>query len=135
MKGESPTWKTLNNYTIIMTKNNDKIRILWVWYFCLCWSRLLLKILKISFWAFSRKNWISLDLWALFSWKLCKAFRIARCKQCQLVKSCLNSDLYLIYKTSGTALLDIITSYKPSLSLSQENGKNLLPALLDTSTT
>ena len=36
---------------------------------------------------------------------------------------------------SGTALLDIKVSYKPLPSLSQENRKILLPALLDTSTT
>ena len=84
----------------------------------------ILKILKISFWTQWRKNCISLDLWALFSWKPCKAFRIAQCKQPRLVKPCLNSDLYFISKTSGTALLETITSYKPLPILSQENKKN-----------
>ena len=45
-----------------------------------------LKILKISFW---RKNCVSFDLWALFSWEPWKALRIAQCKQRRLVKPCL----------------------------------------------
>ena len=36
LEGESPTLKTFNNYTIIMTNNSDKIGILWAWCFCLC---------------------------------------------------------------------------------------------------
>ena len=40
-----------------------------------------------------------------------------------LVKPCLNSDLYFISKTSATALLETIVSYKPLPSLSQENRK------------
>ena len=87
------------------------------------------KILKISFWTLWRKNCISLDLWALFSLKACKAFRIAQCKEPQLIKPCLNSDLYFIFKTSGTALLETIVSYKP-LPLSQENRKTLPQAAL-----
>ena len=55
------------------------------------------KILKISFWTFRRKNCISLVLWALFSLKQCKTFRIAQCKKPRLVKPCLNSDLYFIF--------------------------------------
>ena len=95
------------------------------------------KILKISLWAFWRKNCISLDLWALFSWNPCKAFRIAQYKQPRLIKPCLHSDLYFISKTSGAALLEATVSYKrkPFPSLSQENRTTLLPALLDTPTT
>ena len=77
----------------------------------------ILKILKISFWTFPRKNWLSLDLWALFSLKSCKALRIAQCKHPRLEKTCLNSDLYFISKTIGTALTEIIVSYKPLSSL------------------
>ena len=51
---------------------------------------------------------------------MCKAFRIPQCKQPQLVKPCLNPDLFFISKTSGTVLL---VSYKPLPSLSQENRK------------
>ena len=29
--GESSTLKNFNNYTLIMTSNSDKVRILWVW--------------------------------------------------------------------------------------------------------
>ena len=147
MEGESPTSKTFNNYIIIMTNNSDKIIMLWVWYFCLYCLFLssfamvifmlflnILKILKIPFWIFWRKN-ISLDLWSLFSWKPCKAFRIAHCKQPRLLKPCLNSDLYFISKTSSRVLLEKIFCYKPFPSLSQENRKTLLPASLDTSTT
>ena len=92
----------------------------------------ILKILK-SFWTFWRKNCISLDLWALFSWKPCKAFKIAQCKQPQLIKPCLNFDLCFISKTSRTALLETIVSYKrkPHPSLSRKTEKTLLPALLD----
>ena len=100
--------KTFNNYTMIMTNNSGKIIMLWVWCFCLCclyfWVKQksalvnfmlflnIFKILKISFWTFWRKNCISVALRALFSWKPCIAFRIAQCKQPQLVKPCLNSD-------------------------------------------
>ena len=47
----------------------------------------IVKILKVSFWTFWRKICISLDLWALFLWKLCKAFRIVQCKQLRFLKS------------------------------------------------
>ena len=47
----------------------------------------IVKILKVSFWTFWRKICISLDLWALFFWKLCKAFRVAQCKQLRFLKS------------------------------------------------
>ena len=86
-------------------------------------------------WTFLRKNCIFLDLWVLFSWKLCRNFRTARCKQPRLAKPCLNSDLHFIPKIFGTALLETIVSYKPLPSLSQVNRKTHLPALLDTSTT
>ena len=52
-----------------------------------------------------------------------------------LVKPCLNSDLYFISKTSGTALVETIVSYKPLPSLSRENRRTFPPAPLDTSTT
>ena len=51
------------------------------------------------------------------------------------VKQCLNSDLYFISRTSGTALLETIASNKLLPSLSQENRKTLPPTLVDTSTT
>ena len=68
-----------------------------------------------------------LDLWTLFSLKQFKAFRIAQCKQPRLGKSCLNSDLYFIFKILGTAFLEIIVSYKPLPSLSLGKHKNLSP--------
>ena len=46
-----------------------------------------------------------------------------------LVRPCLNSDLYFISKTSGTALLETIVSYKSFPSL-----KTLPSALLGTPT-
>ena len=73
----------------------------------------ILEILKISFWTYWRKNCISLDLWALFSWKPNKAFRMAKCKLPWLVKPSLNFNLYYISKIYGTALLETIVSYKP----------------------
>ena len=45
------------------------------------------KILKISCWSFWRKSCISLVLWAFFSIKPCKAFRVAQCKQPRLLRS------------------------------------------------
>ena len=39
------------------------------------------------------------------------SLRIAQNKQPRLLKPCLNSDLYFISKTSGTALLETIVSY------------------------
>ena len=95
----------------------------------------ILEILNIWFSKFWRKNCISLYFWALFSWKLCKAFRTAQCKETRLVKPCLNSDLFFISKTSGTALLETIVFYKLLSSLSQENRKTFPVGLLDTSTT
>ena len=79
------------------------------------------KNFKILFWMFWRKKYISLDLLPLISLKSCIAFRIAKCKQPRLVKPCLNSDLYFIFTTSGTTLLEAIVSYKPlSQSLPQK---------------
>ena len=52
-----------------------------------------------------------------------------------LVKPCLNSDLYFISKTSRTALLVRIVSYKPLPNHSQENRKTLPSSLQDSSTT
>ena len=79
----STALKNFNSFAIIMTNSSDKKRISRVWYFCICYLFLSLfnrrislvnfvlylkifKILKISFWTFSRKNCISLALWALF---------------------------------------------------------------------
>ena len=82
------------------------------------------------------KEKIACVLWALFSLKLCKLFRLVQYKRLQVVKPCSNSDLYFILKTSsGRALLETIVSYKSPPSLSQENMKTLSPAPLDTSTT
>ena len=132
-----------------MTNNSDKIRILILMVLSLLLifeliqqaalvnSMLflnILKILKFSFWTCWEKNGISLDLWDLFSWKPCKAFRIAQCKQPRLLKPCLNSDLYFISKTSGTALIETIVLYKPLYSLSLVNRKTLPLTLPDTST-
>ena len=44
-----------------------------------------------------------------------------------LVKPCLNSDLYLISKSSGTALLEAIVSYKPLPILSHRKTEKLFP--------
>ena len=77
----------------------------------------------------------------VFSCEFCEIFKNTsftkhlRAAASGLVKPCLNSDLYFISKTSGTALLKTIVSYNPLPSLSQENRKTLPPALLDTSTT
>ena len=90
--GESRTLKNFNNYITIMTNSSDT-GILWVWCFCLCCLFLIqqaalvnfmlylnnFKILKISLGAYWRKNYISLNLRALFSWKQCKVFRIVQC--------------------------------------------------------
>ena len=73
----------------------------------------------------------------VFSCEFCKIFKnIFITEHIQatasgLVKPSLNSDLYLIFKTSGTALLETIVSHKLLPSLSQEN-KNPSPS---TSTT
>ena len=142
MEVESPTLKTFNNYSIIMTNNSERKRILWALCFCLLLIFELtlvnfmlflniLKILKISVWTFWRKNCISL---LFFSWKRVKAFRAAEWKHPRLVKPSLNSDLNFICKTPGTTLLETIVSYKPIPNLSQENRKTLFPALLGTST-
>ena len=93
-----------------MTNNSDKIRILLLMVLSLLLIFELiqqaalvnfmlflniLKILKFSFWTCWGKNGISLDLWDLFSWKPCKAFRIAQCKQPRLLKPCLNSVFHI----------------------------------------
>ena len=133
LEGESQTLKTFNNCTIIMTKNSDKIRILWVWCFCLSclflswFSRLLwwiscsfqtFKNLEKLIWNILKKKLRIPWLKGFFSWQRCKVFRIAQCKQPRLGKPYLNSDLYFISKTSGTALLETIVSYKPLPSTS-----------------
>ena len=102
----STALKTSKNYTIIMTNNSNKVRVLW---------------------AVQRKNCISLHFLVLFSLKLRIAFRITQSKQPWLVKSCLNSDQYFMFKTSDTTLLETIVLYKSLPSLSQENRKTLLP--------
>ena len=66
------------------------------------------RILKIPFLTFWGKYCISLALWALFSLKLYKAFRIGQCKQLQLVKLWLNFDLNFIFKSFSTALLETV---------------------------
>ena len=77
----------------------------------------------------------------VFSCEFCKIFQNNVFTEQQwaaafgLVMPCLNSDLYLISKISGTALLETIVYYSPLHSLSQENRKTLLPTFLDTSTT
>ena len=89
------------------------------------------KILKISFWTFRRKNYISLVLWTLFSLKQCKAFRIAQCKKPRLVKSCLNSDLYFIFLKSLWHSFTWDNSFlQTPPSLSHEYRKTLPLALL-----
>ena len=91
------------------------------------------KILEVLFLTFWRKNGISLALWAPFSLKPYKAFRIAQCKQLRLVTPCLNADLYFIFKTSGTALLETKVSHKLPANLSQKNRKTLPPVPPDAS--
>ena len=130
--------------------NSDKIRILWVWCFVSAayfwvnsagWSRefhvvfkhfenlenLILNILKQKL----RIPWFV----SFFSWKRCKGFTTAQCKWPRFVKPCLNSDLYFVSKTFGTALLETTVSYKPHSSLSQENRKTPILVLLERSTT
>ena len=70
------------------------------------------------------KQKLHISLWALFSLKPYKAFGIAQSKQPRLVKPCLNFDLYFIFKTSGTDLIETIVSYKPLSSPSSENRKS-----------
>ena len=41
-----------------------------------------------------------------FSWKPCRVFKIAQCKQSRLVKPCLNSYLYLILNSDQTPFPD-----------------------------
>ena len=116
-KWSSTALKTFNNYTVIIIKNSDKIR---VWCFCICClfvSKLKMFLWWIS-WCFKafpwswkthfehfewRNNCISLALWDLFYLKPYRAFRIAQRKQPRLVKPCLNSDLYFILETYNTA--------------------------------
>ena len=133
----------VDNDTIIMTNNSDKIRILWVWYFFLCC--LLLELIQqtactgefhVVFKHFEnlenlilnilKKNCMSLDLKVLFSWKPGKAFRVAQCTQPRLVKPCLHSNVYFTSEISGRALLETIVSHEPVPSLSQEN-RNSFP--------
>ena len=100
---------------------------------------LLLNILKLltinlTFKILNEKLYI---LWLVGSFflKTIKTFRKAQRKQQRLVKPCLISDLYFIYKTFGTALLETIISNKPLPILSQESRKTLTTALPNTSTT
>ena len=130
-----------------MTNNSERIRISWVQWINNCQQAALVnfmvllnifKILKILFWIFWRKNGIFFALWALFYLKLYKTFRIGQGKKPRLLKPWLNFDLNFIFKSSGTALLETILSYRPPPSFSQENRKTsppLPPAPLDTSTT
>ena len=84
-------------------------------------------------------NFIKKDtLVQVFSCEFCEIFKNTffiehlRVTASGLVRPCLNSDLYFISKTSGTALPETVVSYKPITSLSQENRKTLSSALLDT---
>ena len=72
----------------------------------------IVKILKITFWTFGTKNCISLNLWALFSVKPCKAFRIAQCKQPRLVKPWLYFDINFTFRSTGTALVQVKRAFK-----------------------
>ena len=131
---------------MMMTNNSGKIRILRVVFLSLLlifeliqqvalvnlMSFLnILKILIISFWTFWRKNCISLGLWASFSWKSCKAFRIALCKQPRLVKPCLNSDLYFLsktsnYKKSNKKVVRLCIKFSPTSNISVQRCLHLL---------
>ena len=69
----------------------------------------------------------------VFSCEICEIFKNTfftehlRATSSGLVKPCLNSDLYLISKSSGTALLETIVSYKPLPILSHRKTEKLLP--------
>ena len=126
-KWSSTALKTFNNHNIIITNNSDKkyyecgvfASVAYFYInsagcsgeFCVVFKHfqnlenLILNILK-------KKLHISC-LVGSFSLRPCKAFRIAQCKQPRLVKPCLNCGLHFIFKTSGTALLETIGSYKP----------------------
>ena len=72
----------------------------------------IVKILKITFWTFGRKNCIFLNLWALFSLKPCKTFIIAQCKQPRLVKPWLYFDINFTFRSTGTALVQVKRAFK-----------------------
>ena len=82
-----------------------------------------------SLFNFSRKE----TLVQVFSCEICEIFKNTfftehlRATASGLVKPCLNSDLYLISKSSGTALLETIVSYKPLPILSHRKTEKLLP--------
>ena len=119
----STALKTFNNSTIIMTNDSGKVRISWVVFLSLLFIFDLIqqaslvnfmlfsnisKILKISFWTFWRKKLrISylFAMWAIFSWKSYKDFRIAQCRQSRLEKLSLNFDIKFIFRSTGTAVL------------------------------
>ena len=90
---------------------------------------------KASAYNFIKKETLA----QVFSCDFCKISKMTfftehlRATTSGLVKLCLNSDFYLISKTSSTALLEKTVSHKPLPSLSQENRKILPPALLDSS--
>ena len=88
-------------------------------------SKFIRKHLCQSFFNFIKKE----ALVQVFSCEFCEIFtnifftEHLRATASELVKPCLNSDLYFISKTSGTALLETKISYKPLPSPSQENRK------------
>ena len=69
------------------------------------------------------KNFISLALWAFFSLKPNKAFRIAQCKQPRLVKPWLNFDINFIFKSTGTALVQVKRALKANFCHQKNNKK------------
>ena len=104
LDGESPTLKTFNNNTIIMTNNSDKIRILWVWSFYLCcltlsqFSRLLWWILCCfqTFWkSWERKDhlrWNKKRFFLIF-----KGLSIKQIKQVFLEGESPTLNIFLIF--------------------------------------
>ena len=101
-----------------------------------------------NFIKFTRKNLcqsllnfiINGTLVQVFSCEFCEIFKNAfftkhlRATASGLVKPCLNSDLYFLSKTFGTAFLETIVSYKPLPTFPQENRKTLLSVLVGTLT-
>ena len=83
-------------------------------------KKTLVQVFSCEFCEIFTKNFFTEHLWATTS---------------GLVKPCLNSDLHFISKTSGTAIVETIVSYKPLPCLLQENRKTYPSALRDTSTT
>ena len=85
------------------------------------------------FWAFWKRNYQSISLWALFRLKSSKAFRTAQWKQPWLLKARLKIDLNFRFKSCRTVLLETVVSCQLLLQVLQR--KTLIPLPLDTSTT